>query len=206
MEQKLSAESKTVRIIKLSCFILLLPVFLGLAKGFTTEIFNLPQPLGGIFFTGAGLYLVFHIFITEPLKFYKKTQRFIQIIFGFFSPILRISYYLIPFWALVVLLVYLLLVKIAGLKIPSAVFFFITGFVFTMHIALVARIMRTDDITKLIDYLFIIMIVLVINIFFLAFNLKIYENSFSVSSMAKAGVDWGVELCRTVFAQLFVTG
>jgi len=204
MEQKLSPESKSVRAIKLFCFILLLPVFLGLAKGFTSEVLNLPFPLGKLFFLGAGLYLTFHIFIVEPLKFYKKTQRFIQLIFGFFSPILRVSYYLIPFWALISLLVYLILTKLLHLNISSAVFFFITGFVFTMHITLVARIMRTDDITKFIDYLFIIIIVLVINIFFLAFNLKIYENTFSISSMAKYGLDWGIGVAKSIFNQLFI--
>ncbi len=204
MEPRLSEDSKTVKTIKLLFFIVFLPILLGFIKGLYVEILKLSPGFSKSFLWGVIVYLAFHIFIVEPVKTYKQTQKFIQVIFGFLSPILKISYYIIPFWIIIIIGVYFLIYNLFSLDFPKEIFFFFTSFIFMMHITIVAKMIRTDDVHKVINYLFLVVLVLAINIFFLAFTLKIYENSFSVSYIAKQGIDWGVGICQAGFNQLFV--
>ena len=204
MNLKSSGQSKSVQAIKLVFVILIFPILIGFLRGLITEIFKLKAIYWKSFYWGLSVYLIFHIFLIEPLGFYKKTQRFIQIIFGFFLPLFRFSYYIIPFWIIITIGFYLILYKIFKLEDFKFIFFFLSGFLFSMHIVMVAKILKVDELRKLVDYLFIIFIVLIVNIFFLGLNLKFYEPSFSVANLGREGINLGTSLAKSIFSQLFL--
>ena len=204
MGAKLSGQSKLVQAIKLILVLVVFPIVIGFVRGLILQIQDLPPLYSKAFYWSIASYLLFHIFLLEPLKFYKRTQKFIQIIFGFFSGLFKLSYYILPFWIVVIIGVYLVVCRTFKLDEITFLFFFLSGFFFSMHIVMVARILKVDELRKLIDYLFIIFIVIIINIFFLALNLKLYEPGFSVSAVGKEGVALGVDLAKTIFNQLFV--
>jgi len=204
MAVKLSSQSKTVQAIKLALILITFPILIGFVRGLVFQVHGLQPLYWKSLYWGIAGYLLFHIFLIEPLKFYKKTQSFIKIIFGFFSPLFKFSYYIIPFWIIVVICLYLVVCKILKLENINFLFFFLSGFLFSMHIVMVAKILKVDELRKLIDYLFIIFIVVIINIFFLSLNLKLYEPGFSVTQVGKEGINLGIDLARAIFNQLFV--
>jgi len=205
MEERVSPSiNKSVQAIKLVCVIVVFPILIGFIRGLIAETFKLDSLFVKSLYWGITSYLLFHIFIFEPVKFYKKTQRFIRVILGFFSPVFRFSYYLIPFWVIIIISSYILLVIFLKLEQLKFIFFFLSGFAFAMHIVMVSKFLKVDELRKIVDYLFIIFIVIIINIFLFALNLKLYVHSFSVACVGKEGISLGVVLAKSVFDQLFV--
>ncbi len=204
MNHRLSSQNKSIQIIKLICVLIVLPVIIGFILGLISEITKLEGLFKTAFYWGVAGYLLFHIFLAEPVKFYKNTQKFIKIIFGFFSPLFKMAYYLIPFWIIVIIGFFVLFCKIFKFDNLYPVFFFLSGFLFTMHIVMVTKILKVDELRKIIDYLFIIFIVVIINIFFLSFNLKLYAQDFSVVTVGKEGLTLGIGLAKSVWDQLFI--
>ncbi len=205
MEEKISRpNNKSVQTIKLVCVLIVFPILIGFIRGLIAETFKLDSLFVKSLYWGITSYLLFHIFIFEPVRFYKKTQRFIRVILGFFSPVFRFSYYLIPFWVIIIIASYLLFVTFLKLENLRFIFFFLSGFAFAMHIVMVSKILKVDELRKIVDYLFIIFIVVIINIFLFALTLKLYAHSFSVSYVGKKGIALGVALARAIFNQIFV--
>ncbi|MFC1515004.1 hypothetical protein ACFL5X_03795 [Candidatus Omnitrophota bacterium] len=206
MEKTRLAGNKTVQFIKLAVLILVFPLLVGFCRGLIAQTFALEDLFWKSLYWGVASYLLFHIFLIEPVKFYKKTQSSIQIVFGFFMPLLRVAYYIVPFWVLVLIGVYLVVYKVLKVEDIRFLFFFLSGFLFAMHLVMVAKLLKTDKPGKLIDYLFILFAVLIINIFFFAANCKLYEPEFSVSQVGREGIETGVHLARSIYDQLFVPG
>lgn len=204
MEEKTSNTAKFSQAIKLIFVLGVFPLLVGFIRGLWFEVAKLEPSFYKSLYWGIGIYLILHIFLIEPLKFYKKTQRFIQVIFGFFSPLFKFSYYLIPFWVIVLIVFYILFCKIFKFKDLEVLFFFLSGFFFSMHIVCVAKILKVDELRKLIDYLFMISIVIIINVFFFAFNLKLYSPDFSLVKVAQEGIDSGINMGKSIFNQLFI--
>ena len=206
MESIRSQQSKPVQLIKLLFIILVFPLVVGFIRGFIDQSFELSTLCCRSLYWGIACYLLLHIFIVEPLAFYKKTQKSIQVIFGFFLPLLRVAYYVIPLWIVVLIGLFLVVNKLFKIESLDFLFFFLSGFFGSMHIVMVAKLLKTDKLNKLIDYLFVLFLILIINIFFFALNLKLYEPAFSVSQIAREGVAAGVGLARAIYQQLFVAG
>ena len=207
MQEKLSSPNSSKRLfqfVKLICIIGIFPVIIGFIRGLIFEIAKLEPLFSKSLYWGIASYLLLHIFLIEPLKFYKKTQRFIQVIFGFFSPLFKVSYYIIPFWVIILIVIYLIFNKILKFEQGNFLFFFLSSFFFSMHIVCVAKILKVDELRKIIDYLFIIFVIIIINIFFFSLNLKLYHSEFSVVQVGRQGIDSGLKLAGAVFEQLFV--
>jgi hypothetical protein len=185
-ESSISEDSKIVKIIKFLTVIALAPMVGGLVKGLISELAKHGDYAGTIAW-GVGTYVTIHLFVYEPLEFYKGTQKFIQFVFGVFSPIFRVSYYILPFWAVAVLIGYAVCVRWLNYAYLMPMFYFMTGFFFAMHVVMVARILKTDELRQLFDYLFVIFIVLIMNILFFAINVWIYDPSFSISAVITDG-------------------
>lgn len=168
--------------------VLLFPFIFGLINSFIHSLAHLDLSLVKSFYWGVAVYLLVHLFLFEPLDFYKHTQKAVQYVFGFLAPLCRISYYLMPFWILVLWGLYFLIVKVIGNVEMMPMFYFATSFIFVMHLVLVAAILRTEDIKGLLDYLFVLFIVVVINVFLAAITLKIFKADISLVALAKGGV------------------
>lgn len=206
MAQNLSNQknNRSVQVIKLFCILILIPLVIGFVIGLIEQIGKLAAIYAHSLYWGIAIYLLFHILINEPVKFYKRTQRFIQVIFGFFSPLFKVTYYIIPFWVIVIIGFFVLLCEVFNIEYLVPLFFFLSGFLFTMHIVMVAKISKVDKIHKIIDYLFIILLVIIINIFFFGLNLKLYSSEFSVLAVGQRGLETGMSLVKAIWGQLFI--
>ena len=198
------SQNRWVKAAKLLFVIVFLPFLVALAAAFIRETNSLSFLLFRTFYAGVAVYLLFHIFIYEPVKFYRRSQKLIEFVFSIFAPVFKVSYYIIPFWILVVLAAYFLLVVWLKIIFLLPFFFFLSGFVFTMHLVMVAKIMKTDKIGKVVDYLFLIFWVIAINLLFLSLNLQLYSEKFSFAVVVKTGIKEGASFFQHIFRQLFV--
>lgn len=104
------------------------PILVGFIEGFIAEIFKLDSFFLKSLLWGITSYLLLHIFIVEPVRFYKTTQRFIQIILGFFNPVFKAAYYIIPFWIIIIIAGFLILVELFKFEEIKFIFFFLIRF------------------------------------------------------------------------------
>ena len=184
-----SSEGKSYKFVQFFLVLVMVPLAVGFAYGLYGEVTRLPGAFSSAFKWGALAYLLVHLFVFEPLEFYKKTQQFMQYFLGFLSPVFKVSYYIIPFWGSAVMLTYAVCKFAMGMALDMPVFYFLTAVSFLMHVVMVARILRTDELRAIIDYLFVILTVIIINTFFLGLNLKLYHQDFSIRKVATAGYD-----------------
>ena len=184
-----TAESKPHKFVQFVLVLAMVPLAVGFVYGLYTEAARLPNAHSSAFKWGAIAYLLIHLFVFEPLEFYKKTQQFMQYFLGFLSPVFKVSYYIIPFWGTAIMITYAVCKYGMGMALDMPTFYFLTAFSFLMHVVMVARILRTDELRAIIDYLFVILIVIIINIFFLSLNLKMYQRDFNIRKVATAGYD-----------------
>ena len=175
------------KMLKVAAVIVLFPLVAGLVKGLIDQINGLDAASVPVYW-GFAAYLLIHLFILEPLEFYKNTQRFLEYILGVFSPLFRVSYYIMPFWALVVLAAYFIAAAFLGSDNIRSIFYFLTTLVFTMHVVMVARLLRTDELREIFDYLFVIFIVFVLNVLFFSLNMRLYNPGFSVTAVTGEGL------------------
>ena len=189
---------------KIVVIVAAIPLITGFLCGLIAQI-NLFQPfVVKSVYWGIASYVLMHLFIFEPVDFYKETQKFIQLIFGFLSPLFKVSYYLMPFWAIVVIACYFPAKAIFSGTGLAYVFYFLTAFVFTMHVVMVAAILRTEELKGYLDYMFVLVVVIAINIFFMALNFKLYEPEVSIAFIGKAGVETIRSTCFGILS--FVRG
>lgn len=193
-------DSNIHKLFKVIVVIVLLPLLVGFVKGLVTQINAFDISFIKSVYWGIASYLILHLFLFEPTDFYSSTQKFTQHIFGFLSPLFKVSYYIIPFWAIGVIGAYFLVCRLLGNIGILPVFYFLSGFVFTMHVVMVAAILRTEELKGFLDYLFVILVVIAINIFFLGLNLKLYNYDLSIAYIAKSGVIYIKHLTSLVTA------
>ena len=187
------------RFFKTLVIVAALPLIAGFLSGLAGQI-NMFEPiLFKSVYWGVASYILLHLFIFEPGIFYKNTQKFTQHLFGFLSPLFKVSYYIIPFWAIAVIGCYFPARAFFPGTGLSNVFYFLSSFVFTMHIIMVAAILRTEELKGFLDYLFVIVVVIAINIFFFALNLKIYDHAVSIPEIATSGA----EMIKMVILNIF---
>jgi hypothetical protein len=218
MEKNLSAEegivlpSKFQRLIQklLAWFkfllgLLLLPFVYSSTRVFLDGVFVLESNLKTGFFLGIAVFLLIYLFIWEPTMIYKKGQRFVQIIFGFFSPLVKVAPYLLPIYTIFSFLIYFLLSIIFKPQQILDCFMFLFGLTVVLHLVFSARSLRSraSDYLKA-DYLFGFSFIWLINIIILSFGFNLILKEYSFVNFLNQAFKIGITIYRIIFKQLFL--
>ncbi|MCM8757578.1 MAG: hypothetical protein NC900_03455 [Candidatus Omnitrophica bacterium] len=218
MEKNLSPNQETIlpsrfrRIIqkilvgfKLLLGVLFIPFVYGSTKAFLEELFVLENSLKVSFFSGIIIFLIIYLFIWEPTVIYKKGQRFVQIIFGFFSPLVKVAPYLLPIYTIILFLIYFLFSSIIKSTELDNNFMFLFGLSITLHLIFSAKVLksRPSDYLKA-NYIFGFSFIYLINIFILAFGFNLIWNKFSFVNFFNQSYQIALDIISIVFRQLFL--
>ncbi len=181
LKPKISGLSnKTFSIIKFVLGICLLPFVYSVSTSFLKEFGLIERAFQGYFWAGIISFVVIYLLIYEPAIIYRKGHRLLEIIFSFFAPLVKVAPYLLPIYAIVIFIVYLLLSFIFKSREFFSCFLFLFGFSLALHLVFSAKSVRSkqNDFLKA-NYIFGFSFIYIINIVLLAFCVNLIFKEFS---------------------------
>jgi hypothetical protein len=174
---------------------------------FLNEFSKISEASQEYFLAGIISFIAVYLFIYEPANIYRKGQRIIEIIFRFFAPLVRVAPYLLPVYALVLFVLYLLISLFVKSADIFGFFLFLLGASLILHLVFGAKSLRTkkEDFLKA-NYLFGFSFVYVLNIIITAIIFNILFDKFSFVTFSNQSFQLIGKIFTRMFSQLFVVG
>ena len=181
-QSKLSGISgRAFGIIKFILGICLLPFVYSLSVAFLKEFGLVGRSSQGFFWAGVVTFIIVHFFVYESEIIYSKGHRLLEIVFSFFSPLVKVAPYVLPIYTIIIFLVYLLLSLFFKSRVFFHFFLFIFSFSLALHLVFSAKTVRAkkNDFLKS-NYIFGFSFIYIINLILvsLCLNLIFKEYSF----------------------------
>ncbi len=189
-------------ILKFIFGILFLPLVVSFTIGLSKELLILERSI--IYFIwGIISYLIFHLFICKPIIIYQKGQKILEIIFRFFSPLIKIASYLLPIYTIILFFLYFVL----SLFIKDGLFknYFLSLFSFTLsfHLILTADILRKKEDLLKANYIFGFSLIYILNLLLFSFGLSLVFDRFSFLRFFNGSLQIAKDTFSAILKQLF---
>lgn len=194
---------KILSILKFIIGVLLLPFVISFTIGFSKELLTLEKSLI-YFLSGIISYLVLHLFIGKPLTIYRKGQRILEIIFKFFSPLIKVAGYLLPIYTLILFGFYLILSSFIKDDFLKNSFFFLFSFSLTLHLVITAETLRAKEDLLKANYIFGYSLIYILNLILISFGLNLISDKFSFVKFFNNTFPMAKNIFGIVFKQLFL--
>jgi len=190
--------------IKFILGVFLLPFVYSSTAVFLKQISTLENSLKVGFLSGIAFFLIIYLFVWEPAIIYKKGQRFVQIIFGFFSPLVKVAPYLLPIYTIFLFLFYFLSFFIFNPRHILDTFMFLFGLSISLHLVFSAKSLKSksSDYLKA-NYIFAFCFIWLVNIIILSFGFNLILKDYSFVNFFNQTFKIGVDIFSSIFKQLF---
>ena len=206
LKSKLSGlYNRSFGIIKLILGVCLLPFVYSATMAFLNEGMALDKAANAYFFSGIIGFLIVYLFVYEPVIIYTKGQKILELIFRFFTPLVKVAPYLLPIYTILLLVFYPLYTLLDKSANPLKAFMFLFGFSIAMHLVFSARSLRSKqgDFLKS-NYIFGFSFVYILNIAILALGLSLFFAKFSFVNFCNQTFQLAQAVFSAVFRQLFL--
>ncbi|MBU0709556.1 MAG: hypothetical protein KJ793_02470 [Candidatus Omnitrophica bacterium] len=192
-------------IIKFILGICILPFVYSGTVSFINEFALIAKPLRGYFVGGIISFVVIYFFVSEPTFIYRRGFRLIQLVFRFFSPLIKVAPYLLPIYAIIVFVVYMSASFIFQTDRLISVFLFLFGFSLTLHLVFSAKSVRSKqgDFLKA-NYIFGLSFVYLVNLVLLSACFNFVFKKFSFLSFTNNAFLLAKNIFYLVARQLFL--
>ena len=191
-------------ILKLAIAIILLPVVIGISFGFYSQLGMVEKAIRLNFFFGIFIFLLFYLFLYEPSDIHKKGQRLVQVIFRFFSPLVKVASFCLPIYTILFLLLFVFFSLILKTNNYNYFFAFLIGFSFIFHLVFTAKTLRSkDSFFMFANYMFFMELIYLFNVFLVAFGFHYLLNGFSFVEFYHQTFAVAKDIYVTVIDQLF---
>lgn len=190
-------------LLKLVIGILLLPFVYGTTLNFVKELFKLPKDIVSAFIFGGLIFLIIYLFILEPRAIYKKGQVIVELIFKFFSPLMKVASYVVPIYTIIFLVLFWMLQAALKINLTKEAIFLV-GFSFCFHIVLTAKILRgkEQDVLKA-NYIFGFSLVYILNLIMLALFFNFIFTDFSFVEFSNQSYSDAQKVYYLILQQIF---
>lgn len=197
--------NKSFGVIKFILGVCLLPLVYSSTLAFLNELTLLKQAPQNCFWSGIISFLLIYLFVWEPAAVYAKGHKLLEIIFKFFTPLVKVAPYLLPIYTIVLFLLYLLFsifIK-EGWLLQYTIFLF--GFSIALHLVFSAKSVRSKkgDFLKA-NYIFGFSFVWITNVMLLAFFTNFIFQEFSFVNFCNNSFSTAGDIFYAVFKQLFL--
>ena len=199
--------SKITSILKLAFAIIFFPILVAVSLSFSNEIQKLSPRLVSSFVWGIFAYLVIHLLLYEPAPVYQKGQKITEMVFRFFSPLVKLASFFLPIFTILVLLAYYLLVITLKEQFNYGYhryFMFAVSFFMVLHLVFTAASLRNRqaDFLKA-NYFFAMEFIYIINLGIISGMLSLIFKEFSFLSFFNGACEITRNAFLTVVNQLF---
>jgi len=192
-------------LLKFVISLILLPLVMGISKGFFLMIIKQPSYVRNNFIFAVGLYLIIHLFILVPKNFYDLGQRIIGALFSFFVPLRRIMYYCLPFYGILFFVLFLIFKAMFGYNDTIGYFMFLISFSTAMHLVITSENLKAESQSALKgDYFLSLTFVYLFCIILFCGFLSVMVESFSFFEPIKYGYKFLLDTHTTIWKQFFV--
>ncbi|MCX5701585.1 MAG: hypothetical protein NTW64_01195 [Candidatus Omnitrophica bacterium] len=192
-------------IIKLIMGLCLLPVVYSTTIAFLKECAILDKEITNYFSFGIIGFLVLYLFIYEPLAIYNKGQKILEVVFRFFTPLVRVAPYVLPIYTIIISVIYLLYALISKSTDSVKYFVLLLGFSIALHLVFSARSLRLrqSDFLKS-NYIFGFSFIYIINLVILGFVFSLIFETCSFVNFCNHSYQITRDILNAIFKQLFL--
>jgi len=192
-------------ILKFVLSIVLLPLVIGLSKGFLTKIIKQPSYVRDNLILATGLYLVIHLFILELRNIYDLGQRIVGKLFSFFVPLRRIMYHCLPFYTTLFFVLFLIFKAMFGHKEVIGYFIFLMSFSAIMHLLITSGYLKGESQSVIRgDYFLSLTFVYLFGLILFCGFLSVMVKNFPFGYILKYGYSFFVDTHSSIWRQFFV--
>lgn len=192
-------------ILKFILGILLLPFVYAATKCFINELVLLEKYIQLYFSSGIISFLILYLFVWEPVIVYKSGQRFVETIFHFFHPLVKVAPYVLPIYTIILFIIYLVSPFIYKSKDLVNVFVLLIGFSIAFHLVFSAQSLKTKEADSLrANYIFGFSLIYIINIILVSLGLSLIFNRFSFVHFFNHTCQVSSDIFKAIFTQLFL--
>jgi hypothetical protein len=192
-------------LVKLVLSVVLVPLVIGFTKGFIYQLDRQGSYIQNNFVLAIATYLILHIFVCEPKGIYDFGQRIVGFLFNFLVPLRKVMYYCLPFFAVLFFALYFTLNYFFDFTDITGYAVFIISFSVTMHLAITAAYLKTEQSGVLKgDYFFYLFLVYLAVVALTAALLNFILRDFSFIDVIKDGYKFFVDMIVLFWRQLFV--
>lgn len=185
--------------------VLLLPFVFSSTVSFLNELNIIEKSLQVYFWNGVLSLVIVHLLIWEPAVIYSRGHKILEFVFSYIRPLVKVAPYLLPIYAIVVFLIYLVLsifIKSADLLNYTI---FLLGFSCAMHLVFSAKTLRSkkNDFLKG-NYIFGFAFVYMVNLIILAFFFNLTFDKFSFVNFSNQSFLTAKGIFNSLIKQLFL--
>ncbi|MBU1998118.1 MAG: hypothetical protein ABIG46_07980 [Candidatus Omnitrophota bacterium] len=157
------------------------------------------------FWSGVIAFVLMYFFVIELSLIYQRGHRMLEIVFSFFSPLVKVAPYVVPIYAIIIVVIYSVYSLFAGAERMLHILVFLFGFSLSLHLVYSAKTLRSKkgDFLKA-NYIFGFSFVYIINIFIAAFCVNIIFARFSFVNFCNNSYQRATGIYSAVFKQVFV--
>ncbi len=194
----------TFGIIKFVLGICLLPFVYSSTVSFFGQLNTARPDFQSAFYSGIVTFVVIYLFVFEPAVIYAKGQKVLEVVFGFFAPLVKVAPYVLPIYTIIIFLVYLLLsLMIASDDLVRYTLFFL-GFSSILHLTFGAKTLRSKQDLLKANYIFGFSFVYIVNFIILALCFNAMFKEYSFISFFNTAFTNASDIFYSVFKQLFI--
>ncbi|MBF0571372.1 MAG: hypothetical protein HQL12_05820 [Candidatus Omnitrophica bacterium] len=188
-------------ILKICCFLLVLPLIATSFIAFQSQILSLSVKKEVWVLWGAGSYVALNLFVYDFKSVYISGKSLIEKLFAFFKP----AGYVVPIYSIVLIIVYVIASALGiGASLRPYLLFFI-AFTFAMHLILTANeIYESDKSILKAHYLLAFGAIFIVNVVIISLLLAWAIPEYSLVVFIKSLASQTSHLYKSVYRTLFL--
>ncbi len=192
-------------VIKLILGICLLPFVYSSTVSFFNQFNTARSDFQSFFYSGVITFVVIYLFVFEPAVIYAKGQKVLEVVFGFFAPLVKVAPYVLPIYTIIIFLVYLLLSLVMQSDNLMRYTLFLLGFSSILHLTFGAKTLRSKqgDLLKA-NYIFGFSFVYIVNLIIVALCFNGMFKEYSFIGFFNSAFITASDIFNAVFKQLFI--
>lgn len=192
-------------ILKLLCFVLILPFLVALVMTFYTQVSAIASPNLQYLISGVSIFIAVFLFIYDFSAVYEFGQNIVSKIFSFVKPIVSTLILLIPIYVIVLTLLFLILRGMNVLGRFEGIGIMILSFFWFQHVVLTAQQLKEDaNIFATGGYFFSFSLTFIVHVFIAVLLLSMVINDFSSVVFFKKLFHQTIEFYHTIYRFLFI--
>ena len=189
-----------IAILKIICFLLLLPLIIASFIAFQTQILSLPVNKEVWVLWGAGVYVALNLFVYSFKDVYDFGRVLVEKMLTFFKP----AGFIFPIYSLLIIIIYVITL-ILGHSAWQSYFIFTIAMSLAMHLILTAHeIYGSDNSILKSHYLLTFGVIFIVNLFIMSLLLAWAIPEYSFIGFIKSLASQTVHLYKFVYKALFV--
>ena len=197
--------SRSIALLKIIFAFILVPVIMGVSAGLGFQLVAAGLGVAKNFFLGICAFLFLYLFVYEPCVVYRGGQRVVEVLFRFFSPLVKAAPFCLPIFTILIVFIFLGIALITKQPGSGSLFIFLIGFSLMFHLVFTAKALRAKNADYLhANYFFFIELIYFLNIFLVAFAFNYMVKGFSFIDFYQRTLSVAGNMYTALVAQLFL--